>query len=223
MQETVPAISGIFSFWPSSYTGWFFARGGKLDDHINFGLSISPWFEINRNVFFISSKFRAFIVHFFFDSPQHFCQERVENFLEWKRPARVHKLGRIQGNFHSAWNSLYKMLSRDVKLVFRKKSTFPGLNISLRLRRKLLTARRESSQELNLEIAVFRRSLQATSGRLYGFLPQIAISPKEWQHEAESSGEVPQYLVSQSILFRLDVRLWMTDCKHRFIFISVFI
>lgn len=113
-----------------------------------------------------------------------------------------------------------KFFRATLKLVFRENRHFSG-SIFLYgrlLRHKLLTAKRESSQELNLEITVFRRSLQATSGRLYGFLPQIAISPKEWQHEAESSGEVPQYLVSQSISFRLDVRLWATDFRYRFVF-----
>lgn len=55
---------------------------------------------------------------------------------------------------------------------------------------------------LNLQTAVTFRFLQTASrASLRGFLPQIAVSAEERQHEAEGARKVPQYLVSRWKLF----------------------
>lgn len=55
---------------------------------------------------------------------------------------------------------------------------------------------------LNLQTAVAFRFLQTASrASLRGFLPQIAVSAEERQHEAEGARKVPQYLVSRWKLF----------------------
>lgn len=55
---------------------------------------------------------------------------------------------------------------------------------------------------LNLQTAVAFRFLQTASrASLRGFLPQIAVSAEERQHEEEGARKVPQYLVSRWKLF----------------------
>lgn len=61
---------------------------------------------------------------------------------------------------------------------------------------------------LNLQTAVTFRFLQTASrASLRGFLPQIAVSAEERQHEAEGARKVPQYLVSRWKLFFFFLRL----------------